>query len=118
MGRGLDLKMMAFLEASMLEVYGTRMIVIFWPLTLGRFFICQTQDLEKISKLYRHLNTGIFTMLAKQRRYNVMVLHIKWMTAVERRACKNKFLTTHMTNILINMMNKGLFLKLLKLPRC
>jgi hypothetical protein len=48
MGRGLNLKMMAFLEASMLEVYGTRMIVIFWPLRLGRSFIFQIQDLEKI----------------------------------------------------------------------
>jgi hypothetical protein len=52
MGRGLNLKMMVFLEASMLEVYGTIMIVIFWPLRLGRRFICQTQDLEKIGKLY------------------------------------------------------------------
>jgi hypothetical protein len=57
--------MMAFLEASMLEVYATRMIIIFWPLRLGRSFICQTQDLEKIGKLYRHLSTIIFTMLAK-----------------------------------------------------
>jgi hypothetical protein len=48
MGSGLNLKMMAFLEASMLEVYGTRMIVLFWPLRLGRSFICQTQDLEKL----------------------------------------------------------------------
>jgi hypothetical protein len=40
--RGLNLKMMAFLDASMLEVYGKRMIVIFWPLTLGMSFICRT----------------------------------------------------------------------------
>jgi hypothetical protein len=99
MGRGLNLKMMAFLEASMLEVYGTRMIVIFWPLTLGRSFVCQTQDLEKIGKLYRHLNTSMFTMLAKPRWYNIMILHIKRMTAVKRRACKNQFLTSHMTNL-------------------
>jgi hypothetical protein len=49
MGRGHNLKMMAFLEASMLEVYGTRMIVIFWSLGLGRSFICETQDLEKLA---------------------------------------------------------------------
>jgi hypothetical protein len=89
MERGLNLKMMAFLEASMLEVYGTRMIVIFWPLRLGRYFICQTQDLEKNGKLYRHLNTCIFTMLAKLMQYNIMVMHIKRMTVVKRRACKN-----------------------------
>jgi hypothetical protein len=29
MGRGLNLKIMAFLKASILEVYGTRMIVLF-----------------------------------------------------------------------------------------
>jgi hypothetical protein len=91
--------MMAFLEASMLEVYGTRMIVIFWPLGLGRSFICQTQDLNKIGKLYRHLNTGIFTILTKPMRYNIMVLHIKMMSAVKRSACKNQFLTTHMRNL-------------------
>jgi hypothetical protein len=89
MGKGLNLKMMVFLEASMLEVYGIRMIVIFWPLKLGRSFICQTQDLEKIGKLYIDLNTGIFTMLAKLRRYNIMVLHIKRMTAVKRSICEN-----------------------------
>jgi hypothetical protein len=111
MRRGLNLKIT-------LEVYGTRMIVIFWPLTLGRSFICQTQDLEKIGKLYRHLNTCIFTMLAKPRWYNIMVLHIKRMTAVKRRACENQFLTAHMTNLEIEMMNKGLFSKLLKLPGC
>jgi hypothetical protein len=43
MGRGLNLQMMAFLKASMLEVYGTKMIVIFWPLKLGRSSICQTR---------------------------------------------------------------------------
>jgi hypothetical protein len=111
MRRGLNLKIT-------LEVYGTRMIVIFWPLTLGRSFICQTQDLEKIGKLYRHLNTCIYTMLAKPRWYNIMVLHIKRMTAVKRRACENQFLTAHMTNLEIEMMNKGLFSKLLKLPGC
>jgi hypothetical protein len=89
MGKGLNLKMMVFLEASMLEVYGIRMIVIFWPLKLGRSFICQTQDLEKIGKLYIDLNTGIFTMLAKLRWYNIMVLHIKRMTAVKRSICEN-----------------------------
>jgi hypothetical protein len=47
MGRGLNLKMMDFLEALMLEVHGTRIIVIFWPLRLGRSSICQAQDLEK-----------------------------------------------------------------------
>jgi hypothetical protein len=111
MRRGLNLKIT-------LEVYGTRMIVIFWPLTLGRSFICQTQDLEKNGKLYRHLNTCIYTMLAKPRWYNIMVLHIKRMTAVKRRACENQFLTAHMTNLEIEMMNKGLFSKLLKLPGC
>jgi hypothetical protein len=99
MGRGLNLKMMNFLEALMLEVHGTRIIVIFWPLRLGRSSICQTQDLEKISKLYRHLNTGIFTMLAKPRRYNIMVLHIKRMNAANRRASKNQFLIAQMTNL-------------------
>jgi hypothetical protein len=98
-GRGLNLKMMDFLKASMLEVYGTRMIVIFWPLKLGRSFICRTQDLEKIGKLYRHLNTGIFTMLAKPRWYNIMVLHIKRMSAMKRSACENQFLTAHMGNL-------------------
>jgi hypothetical protein len=29
-----------FLEASMLEVCGTRMIVLYWPIMLGRFSIC------------------------------------------------------------------------------
>jgi hypothetical protein len=52
MRRGLNLKMMVFVEASMLEVYGTRMIVIFWSLKLGRSFIFHTQNLEKIGKLY------------------------------------------------------------------
>jgi hypothetical protein len=99
MGRGLNLKMMDFLEALMLEVHGTRIIVIFWPLRLGRSSICQTQDLEKISKLYRHLNTGIFTMLVKPRRYNIMVLHIKRMNAANRRASKNQFLIAQMTNL-------------------
>jgi len=31
MGRRMNLKMMAFLKASMLGVYGTRMIAIFCP---------------------------------------------------------------------------------------
>jgi hypothetical protein len=59
MGRGLNLKMMIFLEASMLEVYGTRMIVIFRPLKLGRSFICQTQDLEKnwqVVQTFEHMH--------------------------------------------------------------
>jgi hypothetical protein len=43
----------------------------------------------KIGKLYKHLNIDIFTMLAKLRLYNIMVLHIKRMTAVERSACEN-----------------------------
>jgi hypothetical protein len=43
----------------------------------------------KNDKLYRYLNTYIFTMLAKPRQYNIMVLHIKKMTAVKRRASKN-----------------------------
>jgi hypothetical protein len=54
---------------------------------------------EKIGKLYRHLNTSIFTMLAKLRRYNIMLLHIKRMAAVKRRACENQFLISHMTNL-------------------
>jgi hypothetical protein len=49
MGRGLNLKMMAFSKASLFEVYGTRMIVIFCSLKLGRSSICQTQDFKKIA---------------------------------------------------------------------
>jgi hypothetical protein len=41
-GKRTELKDDGFLEASMLKVYGTRMIVIFWPLRLGKYFICQT----------------------------------------------------------------------------
>jgi hypothetical protein len=73
----------------MLEVYGTRMIVIFLPLRLGRYFVCQTQDLEKNGKLYRHLKIGIFTVLAKTRPYNIMVMHIKRMSVVKRRMRKS-----------------------------
>jgi hypothetical protein len=46
---------MALLEVSMLKVYDGRMIVIFYPLRLGRSFICQTQDLEKIASCTQHL---------------------------------------------------------------
>jgi hypothetical protein len=43
MGRGLNLKMMVFLKASILEVYGTKMILLFWPPKQGRSSICQTR---------------------------------------------------------------------------
>jgi hypothetical protein len=36
----------------MLEVYGTRMIVIFWPLRLGRSFICQTQVVQTFEHMH------------------------------------------------------------------
>jgi hypothetical protein len=49
MGRGLNLKMMAFLEASMLEVYGTRMIVIFWPLARKVFYLPDTRFKKKLA---------------------------------------------------------------------
>jgi hypothetical protein len=62
-------------------------------------YILATQDLEKIGKLYKYLNTSIFTMLVKPRWYNIMVLHIKMMTVVKRSACKNQFLTQHMSNL-------------------
>jgi DNA topoisomerase VI subunit B len=62
------------------------------------FYLPDTR-FEKNDKLYRYLNTYIFTMLAKPRQYNIMVLHIKKMIAVKRRASKNQFLTTHMTNL-------------------
>jgi hypothetical protein len=52
------------------------------------FYLLDT-NLEKIGKLYRHLNTCIFTILAKPARYNIMLLHIKRMPAVKRRACEN-----------------------------
>jgi hypothetical protein len=90
--------MMAFLEASMLEVYGTRMIVIFWPLTRKVFYLPDTR-FKKNGKFYKHLNTGIFTILAKLRRYNIMVPHIKRMTVVKRSACEKQFLTAHMTKL-------------------
>jgi hypothetical protein len=64
-----------------------------------KVFYLQTQDLEKIGKLYRHLNTDIFTMLVKSMWYNIMVLHIKRMTAVKRSTCENQFLTAHMTTL-------------------
>jgi hypothetical protein len=48
-GKRLNLKMMAFSKASLFEVYGTRMIVIFCSLKLGRSSICQTQDFKKIA---------------------------------------------------------------------
>jgi hypothetical protein len=88
MGRGLNLKMIAFFRSINVESlwYKNDCFILG---RLRRSFICQTQDLEKIGKLYRHLNTGIFIVLAKPRRYNIMVLHIKRMAAVNRRVCKN-----------------------------
>jgi hypothetical protein len=41
------------------------------------------------------LNTCIYTMLAKSRQYNIMVMHIKRMTTVKRSTRKNQFLTAH-----------------------
>jgi hypothetical protein len=52
------------------------------------FYLSDTR-FGKNGKLYRHLNTCIFTILAKLMQYNIMVMHIKRMTAVKRRACKN-----------------------------
>jgi hypothetical protein len=63
------------------------------------FYLPDTRFGKKIGKLYKHLNTCIFTMLAKQRWYNIIVLHIKRMTTVKKSACENQFLTTHMTNL-------------------
>jgi hypothetical protein len=54
---------------------------------------------QKNSKLYRHLNTYIITMLAKLRQYHIILLHIKRMPSMKSRACKNQFLTSHMTNL-------------------
>jgi hypothetical protein len=62
------------------------------------FYLPDKRD-GKIGKLYRHLNTDIFTMLAKPRWYNIIVLHIKRMTDVKRSTSKNQFLTAHMTNL-------------------
>jgi predicted patatin/cPLA2 family phospholipase len=44
----------------------------------------------KNNKLYRHLNTYIFTMLTKRRQYNIILLHIKRMAAMKSRACENQ----------------------------
>ena len=62
MGRRMDSEMMVFSKASILDAYGTRMIVLSWPLRLEKFSICQTPSGEKIGKLSRLLTIGIFTM--------------------------------------------------------
>jgi hypothetical protein len=64
-----------------------------------KFFYLPDTRFGKNSKLYKHLNTDIFTMLTKPRHYNIMLLHIKGMPAAKSRACKNQFLTSHMTNL-------------------
>jgi hypothetical protein len=62
MGRKLNFNMMVFIKASIFKVYGTRMIVSFWPLNLGKSFIYHTPSWEKIGKLSKHLTIGIFSM--------------------------------------------------------